>query len=104
MSVDWFFANGGNNRTTRTTPNIPGLSTKVKRRRTSPSVNEISVGFTKSDPHSGAWRLDYVHRNASDMYGDFLDMTTGRVTDATGRPFDLTLVSNTPKASAPTTG
>jgi hypothetical protein len=39
-----------------------------------------------------------VHRRWADMYGDFLDLSTGRVTDATGRPFDLTLVSNTPRA------
>jgi hypothetical protein len=42
--------------------------------------------------------LDYVHRDGSDLYGDFLDLSTGRVTDSSGRPFDLTLVSNTPKA------
>src|SRR5262249_54780809 len=35
---------------------------------------------------------------SADMYGDFLDLTTGRVTDSTGRPFDLTLVSNTSRA------
>jgi hypothetical protein len=39
-----------------------------------------------------------VHRGYADMYGDFLDLSTGRVTDASGRPFDLTLVSNSPTA------
>src|SRR5207302_4233340 len=32
------------------------------------------------------------------MYGDFLEISTGRVADPAGRPFDLTLVSNTSKA------
>jgi hypothetical protein len=94
---DWFFANGGNDRATRTTPTIPGLSTTVRRDVTSPSVNEISLGIANTVGR-GEWRLDYVHRRWADMYGDFLDLSTGRVTDATGRPFDLTLVSNTSRA------
>jgi hypothetical protein len=94
---DWFFANGGNDRATRTTPNIPGLSTKVRDDVTSPSVNELSVGLLRQGAR-GAWRLDYVHRHNSDMYGDFLNLETGRVTDSSGRPFDLTLVSNSPQA------
>jgi outer membrane receptor for ferrienterochelin and colicin len=94
---DWFNSNGGNNRPTRTTPNIPGLSTKVRGDVTSPNVNELSVGIGN---HIGnaEWRVDYVHRKSADMYGDFLDLSTGRVMDAAGRPFDLTLVSNTSKA------
>src|SRR5204863_7889557 len=94
---DWFFANGGNNRTTRTTPNIPGLSTRVNSDVTSPSVNEVSLGV-QNQVRRGAWRLDYVHRKSADMYGDFLNLSTGRVTDSAGRPFDLTLVSNSPQA------
>jgi outer membrane receptor for ferrienterochelin and colicin len=94
---EWFFANGGNDRATRTTPNIPGLSTRVRGDVTSPSVNEITAGVS-SQIGRGAWRVDYVHRDGSDMYGDFLDLSTGRVADSAGRPFDLTLVSNTPQA------
>jgi hypothetical protein len=94
---DWFFANGGLDRATRTTPNIPGLSTKVRGDVKSPSVDEFSVGI-RQQAGRGAWRLDYIHRRASDMYGDFLDLSTGRVTDLTGRPFDLTLVSNSNRA------
>jgi hypothetical protein len=93
---NWFFSNGGNDRPTRTTPNIPGLSTKVRGDVVSPSNDEITVGIAN---HVGRaeWRLDYVHRKAANIYGDFLDLSTGRVTDPGGRPFDLTLVSNTPK-------
>jgi hypothetical protein len=94
---DWFFANGGNDRGTRTTPTIPGLSTRVRGSVTSPNVNEFSVGVA-NQVGRGEWRVDYVHRGAADMYGDFLDLSTGRVSDATGRPFDLTLVGNTPRA------
>src|SRR5439155_2385266 len=77
---DWFFANGANNRATRTTPSIPGLSTRVGGDVTSPNGDEISLGIAN---HAGTaeWRVDYVHRNAADLYGDFLDLSTGRVTD-----------------------
>jgi hypothetical protein len=64
---------------------------------TSPSVDELSVGLMNQMP-KGAWRLDYVHRTSRDMYGDFLDLSTGRVSDPAGRPFDLTLVANSPQA------
>src|SRR5260221_170987 len=94
---DWFFANGGNDRATRTTPNIPGLSTKVRGDVTSPSSDEVSLGVATVRGHL-EWRLDYLHRKSHDMYGDFLDASTGRVADPAGRLFDLTLVSNTHKA------
>jgi hypothetical protein len=94
---DWFFANGGNNRTTRTTPNIPGLSTKVRGDVTSPSTNELSIGVANVVGRA-EWRLDFVHRKSVDMYGDFLSLSTGKVPDPSGRLFDLTLVSNSPQA------
>jgi hypothetical protein len=93
---DWFFANGGNGRTTRTTPNIPGLSTRVNGDVVSPSSDEISTGIANVVGRL-EWRLDYVHRKAIDVYGDFLNTSTGKVTDSAGRPFDLTLVSNSPQ-------
>jgi hypothetical protein len=92
---DWFFANGGNERATRTTPNIPGLSTRVNGTVVSPSSDEFSAGIANVRGNF-EWRLDYVHRAYRDMYGDFLNPSTGRVTDPAGRPFDLTLVGNTP--------
>jgi outer membrane receptor for ferrienterochelin and colicin len=94
---DWFFASGGQSRPTRTTPNIPGLSTQVRGDVKSPSNDEVTVGIGSRSGRA-EWRLDYIHRKAADLYGDFLDLSTGRVTDPTGRPFDLTLVSNTKKA------
>jgi hypothetical protein len=94
---DWFFANGGNTRTTRTTPNIPGLSTRVSGDVISPSTNEISLGVANVIGRA-EWRLDYVHRKSSDLYGDFLNPSTGKVPDPAGRLFDLTVVSNSPQA------
>jgi hypothetical protein len=44
------------------------------------------------------WRVDYEFRDYADIYGDFRDTTTGRVTDPTGRAYDLVVVKNTPDA------
>ena len=63
---NWFFANGGTDRTTRTTPNIPGLSTKVSGDVMSPSTNELSLGIANVAGHV-EWRVDYLHRAAKDQ-------------------------------------
>ena len=95
---DWFFANGGTSRPTRTAPNIPGVSTRVRGDVVSPSSNEVSAGIANQFSANGIWRLDYVYRRSIDQYGDFLDMSTGVVSDSTGRKYNLTEVSNTSKA------
>jgi outer membrane receptor for ferrienterochelin and colicin len=95
---NWFFANGGTNRATRTAPNIPGVSTKVMDGVVSPSSNELSVGIANQFTPRSTWRVDYVYRKSIDMYGDFLDMTTGVVSDSTGRRYNLTQVGNTDQA------
>ena len=94
----WFNANGGTNRTTRTAPSIPGVSTKVMPSVVSPSSNEISFGVANQLGQAGIWRVDYVYRKAVDQYGDFLNMGTGTVQDPTGRSYNLTQVANTDKA------
>jgi hypothetical protein len=44
----------------------------------------------------GAIRLDYVYRKFSNIYGDFLNMSTGVATDPrTGQRFNLDVVNNT---------
>ena len=94
----WFDAAGGNNMATRTAPSIPGVSTRVLDSVVSPSSNEYSFGIANQLGQSGIWRIDYVHRAASDQYGDFLDLSTGTVQDPTGRSYNLTEVANTDKA------
>jgi hypothetical protein len=94
---NWFLNNGGTTRTTRTAPSIPGVSTKVRDGVISPSSNEFSFGVA-NQMANGTWRVDYVYRKSIDMYGDFLDMSTGEVADPTNRKYNLTLVSNTPQA------
>jgi outer membrane receptor for ferrienterochelin and colicin len=96
---DWFFANGGLNRTTRNAPSIPGVTVKVGDGLKAPNSNEYMVGITRQLGSRGTARVDYLYREFSDFYGDFRDMSTGKVTDPTGRVYDLTVVDNTDLAN-----
>jgi len=96
---NWFFANGGLARTPRTAPSIPGVTTAVGPSTTAPNSNEYAIGLAHDiNGGRGLWRVDYVYRKYADIYGDFRNTTTGRVTDPTGRQFDLVVVKNTPDA------
>lgn len=94
---DWFNANGGTTRTTRTAPSVPGLTTRIGDRIISPSADEFTVGLARALGSRGTARVDYIYRDYNDFYSDRRDMTTGRVTDQFGREFDLILVENTNK-------
>ena len=95
IMFDWFNANGGTGRATRTAPNVPGVTTSVGDRLVSPNADEITLGVTRAFGNRGTLRVDWISREYDDFYGDFRDTTTGRVTDPTGREFDLTVVRNT---------
>lgn len=92
---DWFFANGGTSRATRTAPSIPGVTTKVGSDIVSPNSNEYSIGVMRKLGNRGTARLDWRYRDYRDFYGDYRDLSTGRIADPTGREFDLIIVDNT---------
>ena len=96
----WFNSVGGINSTNyRNAPSIPGVTTKVSDNTTAPSSNEVTAGFARELGRArGTVRVDYLYRNYQDMYGSFVDTTTGRVADETGRSYDLEVVRNTPDA------
>ncbi len=96
---DWFFANGGTTRTTRNAPSIPGVTVSVGDGLRAPNSNEWMAGLSRQIGNAGSVRLDYVHRSYADFYGDFRDPSTGKVTDPTGRVYDLTVVRNTDLAN-----
>jgi hypothetical protein len=96
---DWFNANGGTNRATRNAPNIPGVTTKVGEGLKAPNSNEWMVGLARQIGTRGMVRADYIYRTYADFYGDFRDPSTGKVTDPTGRIYDLTIVRNTDLAN-----
>ena len=93
---DWFFANGGTSRTVRTSPTVPGVNTSVHPKVKSSNSDEIMVGLARQLGNKGAVRADYVYRKYHDFYGNYVDMSTGVVTDPrTGLKFNMTVVNNT---------
>ena len=95
----WFNANGGLARATRNAPSIPGVTTRVDDGTVSPNSNAYTIGLASDIAGGrGTWRLDYEYRDYADIYGDFRDLTTGKVIDPTGRTYDLVVVKNTPDA------
>jgi hypothetical protein len=74
---------------------VPGVTTRVERGMVSPNSDEITFGVTRMLGNRGAARVDWVYRDFGDFYGDFRNPGTGRVTDPTGREFDLVVVRNT---------
>lgn len=95
----WFDTTGGiNNTNYRSAPSIPGVTTRVGD-TTAPSSNEVTAGIARElGNQRGTVRVDYTYKKYQDMYGSFVDLTTGRVTDETGRSYDMEIVKNTPDA------
>ena len=95
---DWFNANGGTNRPLRTNPTIPGVNTQVAADIKSSSMDEITTGLTRQLGQKGSVRVDFIFRTFGNIYGDYTNTSTGKVTDpTTGQQFDLTVVDNTDK-------
>jgi outer membrane receptor protein involved in Fe transport len=91
---DWFFANGGTDRPLRSAPSYPGVNRLVADGLVSPSVWEYSLGVTKRLGNKGLVRVDGMYRTWQDFYTEKVDTTTGKVSDPSGRQFDLRLVVN----------
>ena len=95
----WFDTIGGiTNTNYRNAPSIPGVTTHVSDGTTAPSSDEFTVGLAHDLRQRGTIRADYVYRKYRDIYGSYIDTTTGKVTDPTGRTYDAELIKNTPDA------
>jgi outer membrane receptor protein involved in Fe transport len=93
---DWFNANGGTSRATRNQPTVPGVNTAVSSDIKSANTNEVMGGLARELGSKGAVRVDFVYRMYYDFYGNFINTSTGTVTDArTNTRFNLTVVDNT---------
>jgi hypothetical protein len=96
----WFNSIGGTNSTNyRNAPSIPGVTTKVGSGTKAPSSDEITAGIARDLKSRGTVRVDYTYRQYHNIYGSFTDMSTGQVTDSTGRSYDATIVRNTADAN-----
>lgn len=92
---NWFFANGGANRPLVGNATIRGVTPLIRGSLTSPNALEYSGGVNRQFGNRAAVRADMVYRDYHDFYASRTDTTTGRVTDTTGRAYDLTLIENT---------
>lgn len=90
---DWYNANGGAALPYAQPPNLPGVSTRIGADLKSPRVMEYATGVSRQFGR-GSVRADYVYRNWSEFYVQRADLSTGRVTNALGQPFDVTLIEN----------
>ncbi len=93
---DWWTATGGPNRAPRQSPTIPGVNTTVDPGVQPATTDEYTAGVVRALGTKGSVRLDFLYRKFSNIYGDFLDLTTGVVTDPrSGQKFNLDVVNNT---------
>jgi hypothetical protein len=91
----WFFANGGPNLPLFGAPTIRGVTPRTGEALVSPNVMEYASGVSRLLGGRGALRADFSYRTYRDFYVQRTDLDTGRVTDRTGRAYDLTLIENT---------
>jgi len=97
---DWFNANGGTTRTPRTSPTIPGVNTAINKSVQPATTNEYTIGFAHELGKKGSVRVDFIYRTFGGIYGNFVDMSTGVVTDSrSGQSFNLTVVGSTKSVS-----
>lgn len=91
---DWFFANGGTNRPTRGSPNVPGLTTLISENLASPNALEWTLGVSRRLGSRGLVRVDGIYRKFRDFYARRIDLTTGRVANDLGQVFDRAIIEN----------
>ena len=93
---NWWNATGGPNRAPRSNPTIPGVNTAVASGVQPATTDEYTAGIAHELGAKGSVRVDFLYRKFSNIYGDFLDLSTGVVTDSrTGQQFNLDVVNNT---------
>jgi outer membrane receptor protein involved in Fe transport len=91
---DWYFANGGDKLPYLNQPTIPGVTPQIRGNLKSPHVVEYASGVNRQFGSAASLRADFVYRDYRDFYAQRTDTTTGRVTNALGQSFDLTLYEN----------
>lgn len=96
---DWFAANGGTSRATRSAPSIPGLTVRIDPNIRPPDAREVTVGVTWAIGQAGSVRVDGIYRSFGSFYANRRDLPTGRVTGDSGRQYDLLVVGNTERVT-----
>jgi hypothetical protein len=91
----WFDGMGGTSTDPTRLVSIPGVSTSIlEGSLDSPHADEFTVGAAVMLGSRGAARVDAIWREWDDFYSDFLNLSTGQVTDDAGQTFDRTIIGN----------
>lgn len=104
MVFDWFYNVNcpgfevGSDATIGCTGNLrsaslPGVSTRIAGRGlSSPTMEEIYLGYSYSFGGQGYIRANYIHREWDDFYTTSTNLDTGTVSNDLGQTFDLELI------------
>lgn len=90
----WFDSIGGDSGVADRGVELPGVSTLLDGKLRSPSMDEFSIGYGAQLGRNASFRADYINREWSSFYTRSTNLGNGRVSDALGNEFDLTLVGN----------
>jgi len=91
----WFDSVGGiNNRQFLFFSTYAGYSARFPHSLTSPSVDEITLGFATRIRQSGHLKIDLIARDWHDFYAARLDTTTGQLVDPLGNVNDVAWIVN----------
>ncbi len=71
------------------------MTSQIRDTLAASNVVEVTLGLSKRLGNRGLFRIDGTYRKDRDSYSDRVDLTTGRVTDSTGKAFDLNITENT---------
>lgn len=95
---EWFNSVGGtNNKEFLIGTSIPGFATRFDEPISSPSVDEITLGYGTQLGINGFAKLDLISREWANFYAQQLDMSTGQVVDPFGNKGDQGLTINDDK-------
>ena len=91
----WFDSVGGTeNRTFLNSSSIPGFSARFPGSLTSPSVDEITLGYGTQIGSNAYAKVDLVARDWNDFYVQRIDLTTPQAVDPFGNQSDVAFIEN----------
>jgi outer membrane receptor protein involved in Fe transport len=91
----WFDSVGGiDNRSFLNSSSIPGFSAVFPGSLTSPSVDEITLGYGAQIGSNAYAKVDFVARDWNDFYVQRIDLTTPQAVDPFGNASDVAFIEN----------
>jgi hypothetical protein len=92
---NWFNSVGGtSNRDLLIDVSIPGATSRFDESLSSPSMDEITVGYSLAFGSRGHIRADYIDRTWQDFYAIRRTLATGKATDPDGDLVDQGIIEN----------